>query len=299
MIVDYFKLYGNVRIIESQSEFLRIIKNNDEIRNIQYNKSLLAPHRKYRRLTIKDKTFYNVSFSFKLIKDIDFRNCSFENCLFISTHLESCKFTNCYFNNINPHNFKVRDCYLDPKSFRTAIPDIFKSNIALHLFQTLYDNASDRGIAKHKNAAFYRLKIWELKSEYVKFVLKKPSAISFPRFLYEFVRNSLFRSIGYGVNLPIFLFTTVAVFFILQGLNYAWWESYFLVGKDTKIIAFSPNYPNFISTLYYTFDCVTSLVDSQIQPKSDLGVGMVVTQKFIGTLLWGGLISQIYNRLIK
>lgn len=307
MLKNYFNLNGNPKEINEQSDFMDKILDKAEISDIIYWPDYFQPKKKKGkkkrpRIKIESKSFRNVSFTKTTLKNIDFTSCHFEDCLFVGSKIDNCKFRQCSFKNVNTHEIEIIRTYINPKSFVGNIDknDIEKSNIAVHLFQQLLNNARDEEQSEFARIANYNFKKWQGRLSKSKFYRKKPYPIKRIEFYEEYIPNFIYRWVfGYGLRLRSFVATFLATFVFFFILNLIFWNNYVLCHKDFPIQSFVPEKYDVKANLFFTADVMTQLVDSQFQPSSNFGMAMLSFQGFSGFILLSFLITVLINRFVK
>ena len=280
MLNDFFKLNNTPIVISAQADFLNSLRTTDSLRDFLYQPNDLqpatgSPHPKIKFLK---KTFTNASFSKTLIKDVIFTNCVFKDCLFIGSTIEDCEFHDCRFENVNTHKIEVRNTYLNPDNFKNAITDSKYSNIAVHLFQRIYDNLKDNDQPILAREAEYYFLNWERKYLIQKY---KNDKIGFYDFLRKIITRQLHYFIGYGIRFSIF-FLSYFTFLLLLGLiNYFLWD-YYSIKTDL-------------------FQCseIHTPIHVAMFPQSDLGIILAISQSVIGYIFIGVFLSMLIKKIVK
>jgi hypothetical protein len=300
MLADFFKQNGQPTTIATQTDLVAQLGISQHLTNLHYSAGILQTPPTSGRLKIEDKQFSNFSFNHTKFQKVYFFNCKFEDCLFVGAEFDSCEFHNCSFINCNTHKIIIRNTYIDPTSFVDCISRYQHANIAVHLFQQLLRNADDTHQAKFSRIAEYNFKKWEDRLNIYRLRKKKPTPISFWKFLTLYPHRWLYRyTFGYGLRLKNFLLTFVLTFIMFAFVNWHNWESYKMQKKDVQICAFDSTSVNVTADVLYTLDATTKLVDSQMQPTSNKGMGWLSLQGAFGFLLLSGLITIIANRYVK
>jgi hypothetical protein len=295
MLENFFKLNSNIPVeIENQDDFLELLKQNSDIKNIIYK------HDELNSSKIKNCNFSNCSFSKTTIQDVTFIDCKFVDCLFIGTIIQKCEFHNCVFENVNTFKIAIEDTYVNPEIFIHAIKGVSYSNIGIHLFQQLLLNSQKQGQQKFARIAEYNFNKWRDKLIFNKYWNKKPYKISIWQFLKEFPLNVVFRwTFGYGLRFRNFILTFIVCFVSFFLINKYNWTDYSLKHKDINIEAFNPDSVTITSNLLYTIDVTTKLVDSQFQPTSNTGMFWLCIQSIVAFVLLSALITILINRFVK
>lgn len=295
--------------IESQSEFYKIIKTADKgVKDFVFWPKSIIPTSKAESI-IKDIKFSDCSFAFTSFENITFYNCTFFNCKFNHSAFKNCKVHDCTFTYVNMFKTEISETYVDPDSFKKIIPNfknpllaVRNANMCVAFFQTLFNNCKETGQEIFENNADYHFKKWKginyIQRKFVKspFLVK----ISWKTFLKKFTPNLLqYLITGYGHKIENFLATFIIGFVSFFFLNKYYWVYYCLQKRDVQIDNFNSELYNSYANFVYTFDSITKLIDSQIQPTSELGMWILVIQGIFGFLLLSSLFSIISNKFIK
>lgn len=296
------------RKIESQDEFYTALKSADDFRDFVYWPNDLIPKKKF-EYKIENKTFTNCSFAFTTFENLIFQNCKFSNCKFNHAKIKDCRFHDCTFKYVNMFKVTVKKTYLEPNSFRNIIPNIRalagsvkNANMCVTFFQEVLDNSKDEGQPEHTKNADYHFKKWKGLNYFQKrfFPEKDSRRTSNWMFIKKFFPNlSLYMLTGYGYRIPNFLIVFILGFSFFFYKNHLNWKEYGLVKKDLAIDSFNPLEPNLSSTLYYTLDCTTKLIDSQFQATTNFGMGWLTAQSFFGFFLLSALLTIIINKFVR
>ena len=300
MLTNFFRLNNTVHDIPDQNEFERLLGISNDLKNLIYRPNELKPINNHPTLKIRDFNFTNFSFSKTLIQNVVFINCKFTDCLLIGTTIRECEFHNCSFKNVNTHKIIIEDSYVNPEAFINCINGVEKSNIAIHLFQQLLHNSKQQGQSRFSRIAEYNFKKWRDNLILNKYWNKQPYKISLKSFLKEYPLNSVFRwTFGYGLRFRNFVATFLISFCVFFLVNYYQWQSYSLAQKDISINSFSPDSVSMTSNFFYTLDVTTKLIDSQFQPKSDIGMFWLSFQSIFAFILLSALVTILVNRFVK
>ena len=300
---------GEKRKLETEDAFYEMLKTAREgVANFVYWPEALKGSKSTGYKVVR-LHFSDCSFAFTKFEKIDFYNCRFSNCKFNHCEFNNCNFHDCEFTYANMFRVRVSNCYLDPNSFASIIPNfrdfagaVRNANMPVSFFQTLLNNARDTGKTEFEKNAEYHFKKWKgLNLIQKKFTdgpySDKLSNISFAR---KFV-PSLIQYIvtGYGYKVGNFLMTFLVVFSAFFCINHQKWRKYNLEKKDVDIACFNKDTPNVYSSLFYTLDGTTKVVDSQMHPKSNEGMVWLSIQGVFGLFLFGGLITIVQNKYVK
>lgn len=302
MLRNFFKLNSGANAIQNQIDLENFYNQNDTITNLIYYPDELKGNSTISKLKITNKTFENVSFKDTLIKDVEFTNCHFFDCLFLGAKIEHCKFLECSFKGCNTYGINIENSYLNPVFFKSNFKfnHYTKSNIALQLFQELYNNAIHQDLVNFTKKAKYYQAVWEDKSLISKYFFKKPYAINGIKFYPNYTLNQLYKyCFGYGLQLRNFLISFIVIFIGCFFLNKIFWSQYELHEKDFAIQYFnSTDYSNY-ANLYYTTDVLTKAIDSQFQPCSNFGMFFYLLQGSIGIIYFSLLVTVLINKFVK
>jgi hypothetical protein len=298
-----FQLVGTTQDLADQQRFEDTLLLSNDLRNFVYRPVVLNNlNPRYTHLKIKDKIFTNCSFSKTTIMNIFFENCNFVDCLFLGVKIIDCEFHNCRFINVNTHKITIEKTYIDPNSFS----DCFKwyhyssSNIAVHLYQQLLKNSQDRDQQRFCRDAEYNFKKWSERLNFNMFWRAKPHKINFKEYMRNVVFSWIYRLVfGYGLRFPNFFLTFLVTFITFFSINYKYWENYALAKKDVAIESFNTDSATVASSFFYTLDVTTKLIDSQIQPRSSLGMFSLSIQSILAFVLLSALITLLLNRFVK
>lgn len=300
MLTNFFKLNDPSTDIVDQAAFEKLLRISHDLRNLIYRADKLKPTGNFPTLKIKELTFSNFSFSKTEITNVVFINCKFEDCLFIGTSIKNCEFHNCQFKNVNTFKISIENTYINPESFTKCFSGIDKSNIAIHLFQQLINNSKDQGHLRFSRVAEFNFRKWHDKLVLNKFWNKKPYEISIWTFIKEYPLSLIFRlTFGYGLRFRNFIVTFIILFISFFFVNSSNWKDYSFEKKDIKIEAFNPDSANIESNLIYTLDVTTKLIDSQFQPRSNIGMFWLTFQSIFAFILLSALITILINRFVK
>lgn len=303
MLVNFFKMNNEpCKEFSSKEDFYAFLENSKDLRNYLFRPDELSPIDKYKKFKIIDTKFTNVSFSKTVIKRLIFLNCLFDDCLFIGSKIDNCEFHNCKFTNTNPYKIEFSEVYIDPKSFEKTFPGnrVDKSNIAVHLYSQLKINSENLGQSNFIRTANYHFKKWDNRLLRSKYFNQMPYSIGHFDFWLYYPFNKLYQYFfGYGLRLRNFIITFLLTFTTFFFINKSNWESYGLKEKDVLIDSFNPDTVNIKSNLLYTLDITTKLVDSQIQPTSNIGMLWLAIQSVFAFILLTGLITILINKFVR
>lgn len=283
-----------------KEEFLEQLKVSKHLIGVLYRPDVLSGPYPNRTFKIIDTDFTNVSFSKTELKDVFFLNCKFNSCFLIGTHLNNCEFHDCEFRNVNTHKIKINNTYINPKAFIKNITEFGMSNIAVHLFQQLLDNSRDLQQSKFSRIAQYNFEKWKARNLIKECFLDKKRTISKLDFVKKYPFAWLFKwAFGFGLRLRNFFVTSIVVFISFTIINYKNWPSYNLQSDGELIEGFNAAEPNITSSMYYTFEATTKLINTHLQTTSLIGMGWLLAQSLFGFMLFSALITIILNRFVK
>ncbi len=288
MLKDFFKLNELWQEFSTDTELVRHFERSNDLRNVLYRPDQLSPKSPYR---LNKKTFDNVSFSKTVVEKVVFRECSFLDCLFIGTTFKKCEFHNCTFVGCNPHKILFEDSYIDPNCFKKLLDPIHHTNIGLHLFNQLEQNARKQEQYTFINSAAYLYKRWtryHLNWEYRQGHIKKLKWIFkwTPSYLYDLVA-------GYGWKIQNFIISSIVFIFLVSFGNHLFWNHLGMAGVASK------GGPNWIVSIYYTIVTLTTLGYGDITPTTHTGMVLASFEAIIGLLWLGMLVSIIFRRIFR
>lgn len=302
MLQNFFRLNSGATDINNQIDFESLISQNDTIENIIYRPNDLKGTSAISKLKVKFITFENVSFKDTLIENVEFINCHFEDCLFLGVKINNCKFLECSFKGVNTYGIDISNSYLNPKFFSKNFKfnHYTKSNIAVQLFQELFNNSVKQEITDFAKSAKFHLLKWKDKLLISKYFFNKPYPIKWYKFYHEFIPNSFFRfGFGYGFRLRNFIISFILIFSGCFFVNRVFWCDYLLCKKDLEIEYFCPTVYSDYANLYYTTDVLTKAIDSQFQPSSNFGMILYLIQGGIGLIFFSLLVTVLINKFVK
>jgi hypothetical protein len=293
MLNDFFRLNTPFTTIATLADLENMLRTTDSLKNFLFSPDLVPPNDYgHPKIKFRNKTFTNGSFSKKLIQDVVFINCVFKDCLFIGSRIKNCEFHNCKFENVNTNKIEISKTYLKPEYFKNAITDSKYSNIAVHLFQKIYENISDVDQLTIVNKAEYYFRNWSRKHTITKW---KNKEIGFWNFLCEICPKTLHYLVGYGIRFEIFFATYLVVLLSFWALNHQFWDKY-----QIKTDLFNEGVVHTkIHSAYFTFYTTTSLGAGEMFPQSNLGIILAVTQSIIGYIFIGVFLSMLIKKIMK
>jgi len=304
-----FSISQYARQISTQADFYQMLLTSaGAVRDFVYLPTQLKPASRA-EIKITKTTFSDCSFAKTDFENLEFYNCNFFNCKFNLSKFIDCKFHDCKFTFVNMSFVQVTNSYLDANSFGNIIPNyrnfkiaVKSSNMCVTFFQTLYHNANDTGQEQHKLSADYHFQKWKGLNLIQKRFVNRP--FSYKISLTEFLKKypiSLFQYIftGYGYKIWNFLFSFLLGFSFFLTINHIMWKQFNVCERDVPLQSFSCIVPNFKTSIFYTLDATTKLIDSQMQPTSDSGMFWLCGQGVFGFLLLTGVINIISNKFVK
>jgi hypothetical protein len=293
MLNDFFKLNIPFTTISTLADLENRLQTTDSLKDFLFSPDLVPPpDYGHPKIKFRNKTFTNGSFSKKLIKDTVFINCAFKDCLFIGTKIENCEFQNCKFENVNTHKIEISKTFLKPDDFKNAITDSKYSNIAVHLFQKIFENTSDIDQLTIVNKAELYFRDWERKHTIQKW---KNGELKNWAFIKQILPKTLHYLVGYGIRFEVF-FITYFAFLVSFGLvNHCFWDKYNI---KTDLFECEPIHTAF-HTAYFTFYTTTSLGAGEMFPQSNLGIILAITQSIIGYIFIGVFLSMLIKKIIR
>ena len=243
MLDSFFRLNGDSKKLETQDEFLEIIRYSDAVRDLEYRPNELKPSRP-RNKFIK-KRFTNVSFSKTEITGIEFKKCEFVDCLFIGTSFFDCEFHDCIFIGCNPYKISFRETYIDPACFADMLSPARHSNIGTWLFQQLLRNSAEcrqPSFAQTAQYYFYKWKRYQLNYEHKNKELSTWQYFRrwFPSLMYDHLA-------GYGLRILPLARLTAVMLLSCTLFNHVAWNMF---GIHSSTI--SAGNPTWTKSIYYT-----------------------------------------------
>jgi len=292
MLIDFFKLNGEVQTLITQESFLNHFKTSNDIRNVLYQPPELVPDGTPVRFT--SKTFENVSFSKTHIRDVSFSRCSFIDCLFIGTEFEDCEFHRCTFIGCNTFKAKFVNTYINPTSFdKNALSRDKHANIGVGLFHELYSNAINTHQRDFIDSAEYRFRVWQ--RHQLKHEVSVAKGMDRFKLRIEWLLDlGYFVIAGYGLRPLFFMAWSVAAVALIVVLNFNLWEQLAIVGQDGAV-----KDPTGVEAFYYSMVTVTTFGLGGLAPTSDFGMIIISLEAMLG-LIWVGLLAAIIiKRLVR
>ncbi len=293
MLNDFFKLNTPFTKITELADLESKLRNTDSLKDFLFVPDLMPPaDYGHPKIKFRNKTFSNASFSKKLIKDVIFIKCIFKDCLFIGTRIEHCEFQNCKFENVNTHKIEIRKTFLKPEDFKNAITDRKYSNIAIHLFQKIFENTSDVDQLTIVNNAEVYFRNWER----LHIIQKRRSGnLNFWEYLGQIIPKTLHYLVGYGIRFEIFFATYLAFLLLFGILNHLLWNLYYI---KTDLFV-SQQVHTILHSAYFTFYTTTSLGAGEMFPQSTLGISLSIIQSILGYTFIGVFLSMLIKKIIR
>lgn len=270
--------------VDSINEFLRS-ELNDEFTNMLYYPSEFSSSERT-PLTIKGKSFNQVSFKDTDFVNVKFLNCKFKSSIFMGATFTKCEFVNCKFEQCNTLKARFDKTFIDPVSFDDNFDLVNDSNLAIGLYQVLYKNSSIEHQPSFAEYSLYKMKVAERKQlkyklnndSITKKVYYKENAISW---LYDFCT-------GYGLKVSR-VFRLLAIFIIFfTAVNYLF-----------NAQLFSNKLESIIDAFYFTCVTVTTLGYGDITPVSEIGKIVVVLEAISGFMVISLLLSAIASKSLR
>lgn len=293
MLKDFGKLNTPFTTISTLAELENRLKTTDSLKDFLFSPDLVPPKDYgHPKIKFKNKVFTNASFSKKLIRDVIFINCVFKDCLFIGSRIEWCEFHDCKFENVNTYKIEIANTYLKPEYFKNAITDKKYSNIAVHLFQKIYENINNSDQLIIVNTAEYYFRDWSRINTIQKW---RRGELNHWGFIVKALPQYIHFLVGYGLRFRSFLLTYGIFLSVFGIVNYYFWDFY---GVKTDLFACT-ELRTPIHIAYFTFYTMTSLGAGEMFPQSDLGIVLAITQSIIGYIFIGIFFSMLIKKIIK
>jgi len=297
------------RKIETQKDFYDMMLSADKgLKNFVYKPDTIEPIEK-RESRIVGIKFSNCSFAFTTIKNLDFHNCKFINCKFNHSKFENCNFHDCTFEYVNMYGCGITNTYIDPNSFDAIIPNytdfigsINNANMCVKFFQILLNNAIVTGQKEFEKNADYHFKKWKGLNYLQKKFTKQPFSdkMNWWLFIKKFFPNFFqYLITGYGYRVDNFIITFFLGFISFLYVNHTKWIEFAISKRDVSLQSFDSKSANIQSSIFYTLDATTKLIDSQMQPTSNTGMIWLSIEGLFGFVLLSGLITIILNKFVK
>lgn len=253
----------NVTQVESQDEFLKIVKENTTIQDFLYLPDKLCPDVYTKPIRIRERTFVNVSFSKSEISHVHFSKCEFVRCLFIGTHFNHCEFQDCQIKNSNVYKIHLTRTRLHPASLINCFDPKDDSNIGLRAYSEIRRSARDIEDPEFASEAGYQYRKWIRYHQHTKF---KERRIGLGKYVPGVVANMVLQLVaGYGWKVGRFAIASLALVAAFTFWNHVHW-AHFLVNCQPVCTA-----PHLMDSFYYTIVTMTTLGYGDITPATDLG----------------------------
>ena len=270
--------HENIKDLNVAAELQTALSNSNDLRNAIYWPPTLAPEElKVHRSFFTKKTFTNVSFKDTHISGFEFRQCHFRDCLFIDAVFDNCEFHQCTFEGSNPHKKTLNKTYIDPTSFEGIVNKKNYSNVGIHLFHELYDNAIKTNQPRFARAAEFNMRKWERYD----FDRKHPKLCKFKGVqFFEWLANVLsWIFVGYGIRAKFWMawasfFCALAVL-----INYIFWDSLAITDATNTIVQ-----RDLIDVCFYTLTTFGAF--NVLAPTSDIGKIVFVGQTGFGLFVF-------------
>ncbi|RWX47463.1 Pentapeptide repeat-containing protein [Candidatus Electrothrix aarhusensis] len=134
MAANIFSITGDE--YDSYQNFKNAIRNNN-ISNALFLPDVFSSTQRYEKF--KKITFRSISFKNTTFERIKFIDCHFAGCLFLSSKFIQCDFSNCTFKDCNFLGSTWEKSRINPKDLKKNFDFKNDANIAVKLFQALYD----------------------------------------------------------------------------------------------------------------------------------------------------------------
>ncbi len=287
MLRDFFRLNGPYVTLD-EAALVSELRESKDIFAVLYKPDAWPDGLK----KVSGVLFRNTSFSKTEIQRVTFSRCTFIDCLFIGTNFREVEFHGCIFNDCNMYKSTFNECYIDPTSF------IFSgavrnrtSNVSVHLYQQLYENAS-----KTKQDTFARFADIAFRRSKRKQIAYDVSAGKMTR---SQGRTSFFWSAtydtvaGFGYSPTRFIAFTLVMFCVISTLNMHIFAGAMTYANETLHTI------DMWNAIYYSFSVLTVLGFSSIVP--DLWYAKVVTvlEALFGVGWLGLFTSVLVKRIIR
>jgi hypothetical protein len=227
-----------------------------------------------------------------------FTRCTFEDCLLVGTRFDECEFHDCRFTNCNTHKISLRDVYIDPRAFQFGKQYRRNfSNIGAHLFQQLFQNATQAhqtrfaAIADVERRRWFRKQIlWQLKTpDSLKHSTWSKKTSTWAK-IWTDVLFDWTAKYGYG---PARFLISSGAFFCLVGIVARnTWAQFGMTRDGSSIVV-----TDYSQALYYSMQLATTLGFSDLRPTTGLGWSFSIGCALLG-IAWAGLFTSILVRRV-
>jgi hypothetical protein len=287
MLRDFFQLDRPFETFDEQ-RLERHFRTSSDLRSVLYEPATWIQSQK----KFKSFSFKNVSLSKTFFYEQTFTDCSFEDCLFIGASFERVEFHRCKFTNCNFYKVTFEDCYLDPSAI--SLDKRYRShhsNIGVHLFQQLYEDAAksrQSDFAMKADIQFRRWKRWQLAYDH-----KVEKIGWFDRLAKSGFSLAYEWLTGYGYRPLRFIIATLILFSAVSAINMI------VLPDRIKIDGEIVRDIGFADAIFYTYSMMTVLGFSSIIPQSALAKILAVSQALVGVGWLGLFTSLLVKRFIK
>jgi hypothetical protein len=286
-LADFFSLNKPYAELDQQ-QLVAHFKISNDLQNVLYRPDEFAPRSPYR---MENKIFENVSFTKTRLKDIIFRNCTFTDCLFIGTNFIGCEFHDCHFQGCNLHKAAFQRCYVDPSAFARLFDPREHTNIGLHLFNQLEQNARNQDQHEFLAAAAYYYRKWrrfDLNWRLRRGRIRRVEWFSqwAPNILYDWIA-------GYGWRTSRFILSSIVMLAIVVLTNYELWE-YF-----DMHMAHAKNGLRLLVSAYFTIITMSTVGYGDITPTSPVGMLAISVEAILGLIWLSILASLVFRRIFR
>ncbi|WP_321494163.1 ion channel [uncultured Desulfobacter sp.] len=290
MLNSFFKLNGEFKRLESEDEFLELIRHADALRDLEYRPNQLRPDRPMNKFS--GKKFTNISFAKTEFIGLEFSWCEFIDCLFIGTIFIDCEFHDCTFSGCNPHKVRFKGTYIDPICFSKMLSPTEHANIGTWLFQQLLRNSAESRQPSFAQTAQYYFQKWK---RYQLWYDYKQKNIPAYQFLKRWIPSLLYDHLaGYGIRiLPLVRLTAGFLLFCTTFNHYAW-RFFGIHSSSIKDLT-----PSVTKSIYYTVITVTTLGYGDLTPTSEFGMNTASVESLFGVVWLGLFANTIIKRVTK
>ena len=266
----------------SSYELFKASIRNDNISNVLYMPDtfcLVKGYDKFNKIAFRAISFKNTKF-----ERVKFVDCSFIDCLFLSAQFVQCDFSNCSFRGCNFLGSSWEKTRIDPKTLKNNFDYKNDANIAVHLFQALYEQYK----IEHQPNYVRLSKYLFMKSRYgLDYHYRKKGTLTTLTFILRRVQSLFHRLIsGYGVYRLRVIGAFFSFFILASSINHSL-QSY-IFSNDVPPV--SPNY-SAIQSAYYTFISITTIGFGDMVPKSEMGRILIMGEASVGIILIAVLLN--------
>lgn len=279
MAANVFSITGDE--YNSPHDFKNAIRNNN-ISNALFLPDVFSTSKGYEKH--KEITFRSISFKGTTFQRIKFIDCHFVGCLFLSSKFIQCDFSNCEFKDCNFLGSTWEKSRINPKDLCKNFDFKNDANIAIKLFQTLYDQYKKEHQPNYAKMAKYLFMKAKYGLDY--YYLNKRTINKFT-FLTRRIKSFIHCVIsGYGVYRGRIIATFFVFLLLAACLNHYLQQVIFMLDIPTeKVIENTTINYSFIQSLYYTFISITTIGFGDMVPKSEIGRILTMVEATIGIVL--------------